>query len=209
MPSDHEMFLLSQAVEKKQPNNPYVKGVFAFIDGAMHKTQRPGSDLEQRRLYNGYYGVHGYKAVYCVQADGALCWARLGPGTMADNTVYQELDLELTLNDISPYNILGDSAFSKSEHLVRPETKQEISACTSAADVKEATVRNKHLSSIRIAAEWGVRDMRKFSIFSSLFPTDKDAALLMWSTVCHLHNVVCRLENINQTRNVFWADNIY
>ena len=75
LPSIDRM-MLAEAVESHDVRNPHIKGMFAFIDGSMHASKRPGDDQHQRRLYNGCYGVHGCKALCFLQRVVASCGLR-------------------------------------------------------------------------------------------------------------------------------------
>ena len=208
LPTVDQMKRLSSAVQRrctlKGIRLKALHGVWGFIDGTMHKSTRPTVNSVQLEYYNGYYGVCGYKAVYLVASDGNIVWARLRKGTEYDNAVHAGLNL--TLHSLIPkgsnLKILGDSAFVPSAHLIRPyTTKEKNSLRDTLTDVESY---NKQLSSIRIAAEWAVQDVKKFSIFRTKFSVymrvDQESA---WECGCRLHNFVTRMSRINQTFNVF------
>eukprot|EP00471_Norrisiella_sphaerica_P005053 CAMPEP_0184488292 /NCGR_PEP_ID=MMETSP0113_2-20130426/11106_1 /TAXON_ID=91329 /ORGANISM="Norrisiella sphaerica, Strain BC52" /LENGTH=211 /DNA_ID=CAMNT_0026870883 /DNA_START=1002 /DNA_END=1637 /DNA_ORIENTATION=- len=202
------MTSLSKAVNRKciekDLKNPALNGVWGFIDGSMHKSDKPQADAVQREYYNGYYGVCGYKALYLNTSDGCIAWARLSAGTEHDNSLYAELDLLLhqTMPFTSNLKILGDSAFVPSDHLLRPYDNTQKKGLLHMLD--EVNDYNTQISKLRIAAEWGVQDVKKFSIFRTRFSVrygiDQREA---WEAGLRLHNFVTRVTRINQTLNVY------
>ena len=205
LPTPGYMRTLADAVEFNAPDNADVRGVWGFLDGSMHPMWRPKDPAEQRRWYNGYYGCHGYKGLYLFLADGTVGWAVLGEGAYHDNNLYTELDLWLHRNCPPDLRVMGDSAFTRSRHMIRPFTEQELGAIRSAADLARASAYNRRISRVRIAAEWGVKDVKRFSVFDSKFPTDPATAKLTWACAVMLHNLVARVEDISQTRNAFFS----
>lgn len=63
----------------------------------------------------------------------------------------------------------------------------------------------RRLNSIGVAREWGMRSIKRFSIFKSRLPLDLSKAALLWNIAIHFHNLVARHDNINQVRNVFYV----
>ena len=49
--------------------------------------------------------------------------------------------------------------------------------------------------------------MKRFGVIDKrLDGIDTENAVVTFSLVCNFHNFVCRVEGINQIRNVFWYD---
>jgi hypothetical protein len=72
IPTHTEQHHLSECLQHVSGGNELVKGIFGFIDGTWHKSGKCEDDDKQRKYYNGYYGIHGWKAVYLVSADGTI-----------------------------------------------------------------------------------------------------------------------------------------
>ena len=172
MPSLARMRVLSDAVKTRCGGDQRLVGVFGFIDVCMHKSQRPGTQEEQDKYYNGYYGVNGYKGVYLMGADGCILWADLVTGIHHDNSVYHALSVWLHDNVpvSSGFKILRDSAFAVSDHMIRPYTKREQGRfCDDPARLSDVRDHNKALCSIRIAAEWGMQYLLFVSYLGLMF----------------------------------------
>jgi hypothetical protein len=143
--------------------------------------------------------------MYTFEADGTIVYARLCPLTWNDNNMYFHLDI--MLYDACPpgLRIIGDTAFTASDHLVRPLNQTELNARARLADQAYYAARNTLISQVRQPAEWGVRDTKRCNIFHMRFNNEIATAKVTWVLGLRLHNFVCRLETINQTRSVFFA----
>jgi hypothetical protein len=91
IPTHTEQHRLSKCLQRVSGENELVKGVFGFIDGTCHKSGKCEDDDKQRKYYNGYYEIHGWKVVYLVSVDGTIAWAKLAYAPAHDNTVFAEL----------------------------------------------------------------------------------------------------------------------
>lgn len=131
LPTLEQMNTLASAVkrrcEAKGITSVKLHHVWGFIDGTMHRSSRPTNHDTQKKFYNGYYGVCGYKALYLVGSDGAILWAKLSRGTEYDNNLYSSLYIKLfdMIPSHSKLAILGDSAFTPSRIMLRPYTERE------------------------------------------------------------------------------------
>ena len=149
--------------------------------------------------------------MYLIAADGTISWAKLCPGTWHDGKAYTTLNMWLTQNCPEPYNILGDSAFPASEYLLRPLTAVQIGGRVRRADPGEDADAladklndyNRRVSRLRIAAEWGVLDMKRFSPFRGPMSADPGRAELAWMVCLSWHNFLARCEGKSQTATVF------
>ena len=116
--------------------NELVKGVFGFIVGTCHKSGKFEDDDKQRKYYNIYYGIHGWKAVYLVSVDGTIAWAKLAYAPAHDNTVFAELQAILYEQCADGYKILGNSAFQWYHVCTRPYTDNEKNAASADNRIK-------------------------------------------------------------------------
>ena len=62
---------------------------------------------------------------------------------------------------------------------------------------------NDGIKTARIVCEWGMQSYKRFHWSKLRAHRDQKRARTSAFAMAHLHNLVCRLENINQTRNVF------
>ena len=120
IPTHTEQHHLSECLQCVSCRNKLVKGVFGFIDGTCHKSGKCEDDNKHRKYYNGYYGIHGWKAVYLVSADGTIAWAKLAYAPAHDNTVFAELQAILEDKCTDGYKILGNSMFQWCHVCVHP-----------------------------------------------------------------------------------------
>jgi hypothetical protein len=136
IPTHTEQHHISECLPRVSGGNELVKGVFGFIDGTCHKSGKCEDDDKQRKYYNGYYGIHGWKAVYFVSVDGTIAWAKLAYAPAHDNTVFAELQAILYEQCTDGYKILGDSAFQRCCVCARPYTDNEKNAASTDNRIK-------------------------------------------------------------------------
>jgi len=119
--------------------------------------------------------------LYLFGSDGTVLWANLDDGTCHDNTLYLGLYLELVKMKIYEHGLkmLGDKAFSSSDVLARPFKAQEYLGKSDEERVRMDDY-NRKVIGVRQAAESGVKDVKRLSLFSTKYPKSNEKAAILW-----------------------------
>ena len=95
--------------------------------------------------------------------------------------------------------VLGDTAFGTSNRLVRPLSETEI-AILPPLLASQAKAIGNFVSSIRIAAEWGVGSItNSFQILRYLPADDPVKRATLWEVAIRLQNLRCRSMGVSET----------
>jgi DDE superfamily endonuclease len=202
MPTDAKVETLKSIV---QARHELLTDVFAFADGLKLYFESTGDLDEQSMYYNGWKSAHFITNLFVFSADGICISAVVNaPGSLHDSTlaewggVYQELE--------EVYNRTGgkccvDSAFSTANNAFLVKSSQSYGSADNSLDL----LRMEQATSLRQAAEWGMRAIQ------SAFPRLKDKIhfeengerVVFLSLVPLLYNYRLEKVGLNQIRSVY------
>jgi hypothetical protein len=127
------------------------------------------------------------------------------PGAWHDGHLDEILDLETSLKHLDPkYKMAADSAFKSTPRYVRILRETELNLLSNSERSAAVTAATK-LSSLRVAAEWGIGGLTNcFRVLRTMMPSDDPVRRkVQWETCMRLFNVRCRLMHVCQIRNVY------
>lgn len=208
-PTRETMQQWSEAVHLREPR---LKGCFGFVDGVWFPIFTPAHPLEQNAYYNGWKSCHNVANVLVFGADGTIIWCACNyPGSWHDSSVAQAL-YPLLLNREAtpdPYFIVGDTAFKMvgdiSTKLHTPLKRDDLSSDAQVRAVQLDS--HRAVTSVRQAAEWGMREIQgAFPRTSLRLTTNAQERHMILEVVFRLFNARTRLLQINQTRTVYSVD---
>ena len=139
IPSNAEAKMLAGLVEKKHPT---IKGIFAFLDGHVMQTERPGDWEMQTANYNGMDGVHAIKCLFIFSARGVVIFSMCNfLGTTNDAGMLYFVSLEDIFSHLDAHlKIVGDSAFANTSRVIRMPRQTEYNTLS---PEEEAELRGK------------------------------------------------------------------
>jgi hypothetical protein len=143
---------------------PELPGAFAFMDGFSTTIAASTIQSDQNPYWNGWKHRPQVSCVIVTSTDGLIIWAAINfPGSWHDATIARELFLTLTDNqDLIPerHYILADSAFKRKGYL-SDVVRTPMNSISYAKASEEDRAIHRNIVSIRQAAEWAVRDVRR------------------------------------------------
>jgi hypothetical protein len=187
------------------------KQIFGFLDGVWYKNQNHADKAIQNAYYNGWKGTSSVTNVLAFTPDGCICWANINcPGSWHDSRVV--LPLHRLLQDHTPpgYKLVADSGFQG--HAARIITTRKAGQYSQDFMIAlQQRVENHRISSLRQAAEWGMRAVEAFCprLNRILAATNVEYNRVLLSVCFRLFNYrTRRMSNVNQIKTVFSADYI-
>jgi len=187
-----------------------VNNVFGFVDGLNLKVQEPHDSLLQNSHYNGWLSGTFVSMVAVFDPLGCIRWARYNcPGSWHDAWIAHPLR-ELMCDQQktpSPFAIVADTAFPRTKDLlgriITPLKDDELGSF-SLQDLPARLAMSRSVTSLRQAAEWGMRGLQgPFARLTIPLPTDAAKRERILCTVLHLHNLRARWVGLNQIQTVY------
>jgi DDE superfamily endonuclease len=203
MPSDEKVVELCALTRVR---HPLLTDVFAVADGLkLYFQQCDGLD-EQSMYYNGWKHDHFITNVLVFSVDGKMIATVMNaPGSLHDSTlaewggIYDKLE---AVYDRTGAKCCVDSAFQSSSNNYMIKSSENITN----ADDGMSLLRQQQATSLRQAAEWGMRAIQ------SSFPRLKDRIMyeesgverrVFLSLVTLLYNYRLHYVGLNQLRNTY------
>ncbi|KNE95331.1 hypothetical protein PSTG_11315 [Puccinia striiformis f. sp. tritici PST-78] len=188
----------AQTIEKKFP---LLENCFGFLDG----------------LNLPVFVAEDDDSIMAFAPDGTIMYAILNaPGSWHDSAIARPL-YNWLLNHTPPgYRIISDTAFPRKSKSLQSRILAPVKRGDQLPETPQTFSRmkflNKQLVSARQAAEWGMRALQgSFARLKIPMPAaDHEQRLCILQTVCHLHQLRCRMVHINQTATVYelvWDEN--
>jgi hypothetical protein len=208
IPSNEIIALYQEAVGAIYP---LLSDVWSTMDGLKLYLQQLGNTEIQACYYNGWTHGHYVTSIFVFCPDGTIPIAFFNvPGSVHDSQVahwgrvYDELG---AVYDDTGGKCTVDSAFSKVNRpfLIKSSQDYLMSTMPTCHEQREDIQRKGQATSMRQAAEWGMRAIQ------SSFPRLKDTFVyedtgerrILMKMVCLLYNLRARTVGINQIKNVF------
>jgi DDE superfamily endonuclease len=202
MPSVEQVQVLKAVV---QARHHLLTDVYAVADGLKLYFESTSDLDEQSMFYNGWKSSHFITNLFVFSCDGRCISAVLNaPGSLHDSTLAEWGGVYAELEDL--YNRSGgkccvDSAFSTVNNTFLLKSSENYSNADTAIDM----LRMEQATSLRQAAEWGMRAIQ------SAFPRLKDRIhyeengerAVFMSLVPLLYNFRLEKVGLNQIRNVY------
>jgi hypothetical protein len=204
LPTNEEVAEYKLAIAAKYP---LLKNVYCVADGLKISIQAAGQQHVQRRFYNGWQKDHCISNVFVFAPDGTIIAAALNmPGCCHDSFVAEYGFIYGKLEEVNARVPDGavcvmDSAFSADG---KPYVLKSIQAHIRAENAEEYLM-YEEATSVRQAAEWGMRGLR--SSFGRLtsklrYETDGQRSQILDSIVL-LYNWRANTVGFNEIRTVF------
>jgi len=202
-PTDEDIDMYKNIIKRQ---HPALKHVFCVADGLKLPFESTSDDEEQGKCYNGWTHGHCVTNLLLFAPDGRLIAAVINaPGPLHDSTLAEwggvHDKLEATYNRTGGICCL-DSAFQSmnTEHIVKSSNDE------SNADGPLQLVINRQATSLRQAAEWGMRAAQgsfprlKEKMKCEECGKERQVYLTLMCLLCNF-----RLEHVglNQIRNVY------
>lgn len=203
-PNVDKMQELSALITEVEPS---VNHVFGFVDGLNCPIRDPQDPNEQNAYYNGWLAGCYVSSVILYGSDGTILWIKFNaPGSWHDARIAEGLFEKLINHCPEPFAILSDSAFPRNEQMkfkiLSPLKESEVTLLSS--EEKEVRAQSRIITSIRQAAEWGMRTVQGVNArLTTNLPSDKEKRALLLETCFRLHNYRARMNQPNQIRTVY------
>lgn len=157
----HRMEYYSRLISAKCHN--LLGNIWGFIDGTIRKTCRP--ILYQQLLYTRYKRCHGIKFQSVVTPDGFIA-CLYGPyiGKRHDARIFRESGILEMLQDLMPADGANGPVYALYGDLAYPQSIWLFGGFVNPARNSPQAIFNRHMSSARIAVEWGFNNiLRKWA----------------------------------------------
>ena len=212
-PTEHEMEYLSSLIRAKYPR---VKHAIGFVDGVHLPVFSTANSEMQNAYYNGWCSSHFTSNIFCFSPQGRIiCCALNAPGSWHDSNVATGFYRKLLNNTPDPYFVVADTAFPRSEALLKNKIKTPLKSDFKWPESRTACIELKldheQIISARQAAEWGMHALQgsfgRLKMPLSITDIEFRSNVLMVYT--RLHQLRVSIVGVNQIRNVYehaWRD---
>jgi len=206
-PSSQEIKQFCGLVAAREPRLP---NVFGFVDGLFLPIRKPTDPKDDPAYYNGMSKMHGIANVLAYSPDGCIMFASYNnPGCWHDAACSEVLFRVLHEKTPRGYSIVADSAFPSSK-LMATRILTPLKASSRLPDDadarRDAIARHNVVTSLRQAAEWGMRSVQasfpRIKLPDGL-PADKHKRARILFIIFRLFNFRVRVVGVNQIRTVF------
>ena len=182
--------------------------VFGFMDGVYFLVQEPADPELQTQLYNAWkQHTTTCTNVFVFVATGEIAYgAYNSPGTWHDSRTALPVYKMLIDHTPDPFCVVADSAFPSTDSLHNKVLKplRLGQRFRDENEMRESQVLSRAVTSVRQAAEWGVRALQGgFSRLLTRLPVDTEHRARTIRLCIHLYNLRCRTLGLNQIKTVF------
>jgi hypothetical protein len=208
LPGPDDRALMAGAIAVKYgPCPDPTKKVFGVIDGTFLEAAMPPHEADQRSMYSGKEGTHGFNNVFLSTPDGCIVSARVAyPGSQHDQTVAAEMlaDVRDTIS-VGEEFIVGDAGFAAAwlaPFILRPLMNGDV--VTQDAEGALRRRMSSWVTSVRQGSEWINHSLKQTFLRLTLrLPHEKLRAAMLIEICVRLHNLRARWEGIGQMRTVY------
>ena len=205
-PSDEEVERLKEICVNRHSS---LKNVYCFADGLKLMLEQAGEDDIQGMYYNSWTHDHYVTNVFCFSTDGRIiCCVVDAPGCLHDSTLADWGGIYELLEEVHARAggvCCVDSAFAAdgADYLIK--SAQD----TTKAETPEDLLKIRQATSLRQAAEWGMRAIQSsMPRLKDRFPYEEEEKELkereiILSIVPHLYNFRLEFVGLNQIRNTY------
>lgn len=143
------------------------ENIWGFIDGTLRKICRP--TYFQRAAYSGHKRTHGIKFQSVTTPDGLIaCLFGPIPGSRHDSFMLAESGLLLQLEQMMPRNQPGVTVYSLYGDPAYPQSRYLVGGYRNPAPNSVEAQWNTAMSKVRIAVEWGFKEITQSWTFLDL-----------------------------------------
>lgn len=183
---------------------PLIKNGIGFIDGLALRICCSSEINEQNAYYNGWHGDTYVNNVIVFSPKGKVIYAAINYfGSWHDAKVCRHLYQDI-LSKETNYAIIADSAFPKNKHFKHCVLKPIKKFSMDPVKREEQKALSFAITSLRQAAEWGMRSIQAtFARLKLRLTSDKVQRYNIILSCLLLHNYRTQLMGINQISEVF------